>query len=84
MGLVGLISGFFLPYGFVSCPRTKRFEKFEELFSKPLTRWRKQHAPDMHFTTVLEMIAGEVAEPVVGDFRKNRNSGCQCATHCST
>ena len=67
---VGLVLGGFLPYSYASYRRTKRFQKFEELFPEaidPLARAvRAGHA----FTTALELIANELSEPVASEFRK--------------
>src|SRR5271165_5086093 len=62
-----LVIGAVLPYSVVSYRRQKRFEKFEELFPEAIdTLVRAGHA----FTTALEMISNEVAEPLSSEFRK--------------
>ncbi len=70
LGWAGLIMGFFLPYGYASYRRTKRFEKFEELFPEAIDTLARAVRAGHAFTTALEMIADEVSEPVGGEFRK--------------
>jgi tight adherence protein B len=70
LGWVGLLLGFFLPYGYVSYRRTKRFDKFEELFPEAIDTLSRAVRAGHAFTTALELIANEVAEPVAGEFRK--------------
>ena len=67
---VGLLAGFFLPYAYVSYRRTKRFESFEELFPEAIDTLARSVRAGHAFTTALEMISSEVAEPVSGEFRK--------------
>jgi len=69
-GWVGLIIGFFLPYGYVSYQRTKRFDKFEELFPEAIDTLARAVRAGHAFTTALELISNEVSEPVAGEFRK--------------
>src|SRR2546428_9097672 len=70
LGWAGLIMGFFLPYGYASYRRTKRFEKFEELFPEAIDTLARAVRAGHAFTTALEMIADEVSEPIGGEFRK--------------
>ena len=65
----GLI-GFFLPYAYASYKRTKRFDKFEELFPQAIDTLARAVRAGHAFTTALELIANEVNEPVAGEFRK--------------
>src|ERR1700731_2214356 len=65
-----LILGGFLPYSFVSYRRNKRFEKFEELFPEAIDTLARAVRAGHAFTTALEMISDEVAEPVASEFRK--------------
>jgi tight adherence protein B len=67
---VGLLIGFVAPYGYVSYRRTKRFEKFEELFPEAIDTLARAVRAGHAFTTALEMITDEVAEPVSGEFRQ--------------
>jgi tight adherence protein B len=70
MGWVGLILGFFLPYAYVSHRRSKRFEKFEELFPEAIDTLARAVRAGHAFTTAIEMIGSEVSEPVASEFRK--------------
>ncbi len=67
---VGLLVGFVLPYSYVSIRRTKRFEKFEELFPEAIDTLARAVRAGHAFTTALEMITSEVAEPIAGEFRQ--------------
>ena len=50
--------------------RTKRFEKFEELFPEAIDTLARAVRAGHAFTTALEMITDEVADPVAGEFRQ--------------
>ena len=50
--------------------RNKRFEKFEELFPEAIDTLARAVRAGHAFTTALEMITNEVAEPVAGEFRQ--------------
>jgi len=65
-----LILGGFLPYSFVSYRRQKRFEKFEELFPEAIDTLARAVRAGHAFTTALEMIANEVADPLASEFRQ--------------
>jgi tight adherence protein B len=66
----GMMIGFLLPYSFVSYRRTKRFEKFEELFPEAIDTLARAVRAGHAFTTALEMISNEISEPVAGEFRQ--------------
>ena len=66
----GWVLGFFLPYAYASHMRTKRFQKFEEKFPEAIDTLARAVRAGHAFTTALEMIANEVAEPVAGEFRQ--------------
>ena len=70
IGWAALIIGCFLPYSVVSYRRQKRFEKFEELFPEALDTLARAVRAGHAFTTALEMISNEVAEPLSSEFRK--------------
>ena len=59
-----------LPYSYASFRRNKRFEKFEELFPEAIDTLARAVRAGHAFTTALEMITNEVAEPVSGEFRQ--------------
>jgi tight adherence protein B len=67
---VGLLVGFLLPYSYASYKRTKRFEKFEELFPEAIDTLARAVRAGHAFTTALELITNEVSEPVAGEFRQ--------------
>jgi tight adherence protein B len=69
-GWVGAVVGFFLPYAYASHMRSKRFAKFEEKFPEAIDTLARAVRAGHAFTTALEMIANEVAEPVAGEFRQ--------------
>ena len=59
-----------LPYSYASIRRSKRFEKFEELFPEAIDTLARAVRAGHAFTTALEMITSEVSEPVAGEFRQ--------------
>ena len=65
-----LLVGAFLPYSLVSYRRQKRFEKFEELFPEAIDTLARAVRAGHAFTTALEMISNEIAEPLSSEFRK--------------
>jgi tight adherence protein B len=67
---VGMLLGFFMPYSYASFRRGKRFQKFEELFPQAIDTLARAVRAGHAFTTALELISNEVAEPVAGEFRK--------------
>ena len=62
--------GRLLPYSYASYRRTKRFQKFEELFPNAIDTLARAVRAGHAFTTALELIANEIAEPVASEFRK--------------
>jgi tight adherence protein B len=69
-GWAGGLIGFFMPYAYASHMRSKRFQKFEEKFPEAIDTLARAVRAGHAFTTALEMIANEVAEPVAGEFRQ--------------
>src|SRR5215813_4975758 len=67
---ISLLVGFIIPYSYASFRRNKRFEKFEELFPEAIDTLARAVRAGHAFTTALEMITNEVAEPVAGEFRQ--------------
>jgi tight adherence protein B len=67
---IALLIGAVLPYTYASVRRNKRFEKFEELFPEAIDTLARAVRAGHAFTTALEMITAEVAEPVAGEFRQ--------------
>jgi tight adherence protein B len=69
-GWVGVLAGAILPYSFVSFRRTRRFQKFEELFPEAIDTLARAVRAGHAFTTALELIANEIGDPVASEFRK--------------
>lgn len=69
-GWAGALLGFFIPYAYASHMRTRRFQKFEEKFPEAIDTLSRAVRAGHAFTTALEMIATELAEPVAGEFRQ--------------
>jgi tight adherence protein B len=67
---VGLVLGGFIPYSYASYRRTKRFQKFEELFPEAIDTLARAVRAGHAFTTALELIANELSEPIASEFRK--------------
>jgi len=67
---VALLVGFLVPYSYASIKRGQRFNKFEELFPEAIDTLARAVRAGHAFTTALEMITNEVAEPVAGEFRQ--------------
>jgi tight adherence protein B len=67
---IAMLLGFVLPYSYASYRRNKRFERFEELFPEAIDTLARAVRAGHAFTTALEMITDEVAEPVAGEFRQ--------------
>jgi tight adherence protein B len=65
-----MVVGGFLPYAYVSYRKNKRFEQFEELFPEAIDTLARAVRAGHAFTTAIEMIAEEIAEPIGGEFRK--------------
>jgi tight adherence protein B len=67
---VGMVLGGVCPYSYASYRRTKRFQKFEELFPEAIDTLARAVRAGHAFTTALELIANELSEPVASEFRK--------------
>jgi tight adherence protein B len=67
---VGAAVGAFLPYAYASYRRTKRFQKFEELFPEAIDTLARAVRAGHAFTTAIELIANEISEPIASEFRK--------------
>jgi tight adherence protein B len=68
--LVGVVLGGTFPYSYASYRRTKRFQKFEELFPNAIDTLARAVRAGHAFTTALELIANEISEPIASEFRK--------------
>jgi tight adherence protein B len=69
-GGVALLLGAVLPYSYASFRRTRRFGKFEELFPEAIDTLARAVRAGHAFTTAIELISNEVAEPISSEFRK--------------
>jgi len=67
--IVGAVLGGIIPFSYASYRRNKRFQKFEELFPDAIDTLARAVRAGHAFTTALELIATEIAEPVAGEFR---------------
>jgi tight adherence protein B len=67
---VGVIFGAILPYSYANYRRSKRFQKFEEIFPEAIDTLARAVRAGHAFTTALELISNEIAEPVASEFRK--------------
>ena len=70
LALVGALVGAFMPYSFASFRRSRRFQKFEELFPQAIDTLARAVRAGHALTTALELISNEVGEPVSSEFRK--------------
>jgi len=68
--LLGVVLGGVMPYSYASHRRNRRFQKFEEIFPEAIDTLARAVRAGHAFTTALELIASEVAEPVASEFRK--------------
>jgi tight adherence protein B len=66
----GMMIGLIAPYSYATVMRTRRFAKFEEIFPQAIDTLGRAVRAGHAFTTALEMISGEIPEPVAGEFRK--------------
>ena len=67
---IALLIGFIIPYSYASIRRNRRFEKFEELFPQAIDTLARAVRAGHAFTTALEMITNEIAEPISSEFRQ--------------
>jgi tight adherence protein B len=65
---IGIVAAL-LPIGFVAFKRSRRLHKFEEHFPEALDLLGRAVRAGHAFTTGLEMISKECAEPLAGEFR---------------
>ena len=57
------------PFFYVSIMRSRRFSKFESMFPEAVDLLARAVRAGHAFTTAIELIATELAEPVAGEFR---------------
>jgi tight adherence protein B len=70
LALVGALVGALMPYSYASFRRSRRFQKFEELFPQAIDTLARAVRAGHALTTALELISNEVGEPVSSEFRK--------------
>jgi tight adherence protein B len=66
----GAVLGVATPVGYVFFTRRKRFKKFEALFPQAIELLVRSTRAGHPFTTSMEMIGTELAEPIAGEFRR--------------
>jgi tight adherence protein B len=69
-GVAGVLLGALAPYSYASWRRTRRFQKFEEIFPEAIDTLARAVRAGHAFTTALELISNEVGEPIATEFRK--------------
>ncbi len=62
--------GAILPYSYAARRRTRRFQKFEELFPEAIDTLGRAVRAGHAFTMALEIVCNEFTEPVATEFRK--------------
>ncbi len=62
--------GAILPYSYAARRRTRRFQKFEELFPEAIDTLGRAVRAGHAFTMALEIVCNEFSEPVATEFRK--------------
>jgi tight adherence protein B len=67
---VTAVVGLFLPYSYTSWRRTRRFQKFEEIFPEAIDTLARAVRAGHAFTMALEIVCNELSEPVATEFRK--------------
>ncbi len=67
---LAFVVGIILPYSYASRLRSKRFQRFEEVFPNAVDTLARAVRAGHAFTTSLELISKEVPEPVAGEFRQ--------------
>lgn len=70
LALVGFPLGAAIPCLYVATVRNRRFKRFDVLFPEAIDLLARAVRAGHAFTTALELIATDVAEPVAGEFRK--------------
>lgn len=68
--LTAAVLGGLAPFGFAYFARTRRFRRFEARFPEAIELLVRASRAGHPFTSALEMLGTELAEPVGGEFRK--------------
>jgi len=66
--MFGAVAGA-VPFFYVSIMRNRRFHKFESMFPEAVDLLARAVRAGHAFTTAIELIATELAEPIAGEFR---------------
>jgi tight adherence protein B len=69
LALLGLLGGVLAPFVYVAFMRSRRLRAFEKQFPEAIDLLGRAVRAGHSFTSGLEMIAGELAEPVASEFR---------------
>lgn len=70
VAMLGFVFGAALPVAYVFFRRQQRFKKFEASFPQAIELLVRSTRAGHPFTTSIEMIATEFAEPIAGEFRR--------------
>jgi tight adherence protein B len=70
LSIVGFAGGAVLPLTYVFFMRRRRFKKFEAMFPQAIELLVRSTRAGHPFTTSMEMIGTELAEPIAGEFRR--------------
>ena len=68
--LLGFLAGGALPFAYMFFLRRQRFKKFEAMFPQAIELLVRSTRAGHPFTTSMEMIATELADPIGGEFRR--------------
>lgn len=64
------VLGAILPYSYASWRKNRRFTKFEEVFPEAMDSLARAVRAGHAFTIAIEIVCGELSEPVASEFRK--------------
>jgi tight adherence protein B len=70
LSILGFAAGGTLPICYAFFLRRRRFKKFEEMFPQAIELLVRSTRAGHPFTTSMEMIGTELAEPIAGEFRR--------------
>jgi tight adherence protein B len=70
LSIVGFAAGAVLPLSYAFFQRRQRFKKFETMFPQAIELLVRSTRAGHPFTTSMEMIGSELAEPIAGEFRR--------------
>ena len=70
LSLAGVVLGAVLPVSYILILRRRRFKRFEAMFPQAIDLLVRSTRAGHPFTTSIEMIGTEMAEPLAGEFRR--------------